>query len=662
MAGPGSRGAGSPEYLNNENAGIANGSHRMSTETGASALQPRRGLAQRAPNHVPGSSGPGLASRHPALGQLVILAGYIAAGILATWPRATYLVQGKLPATRDAGSYVWDFWWVFHQIEHLGNPWFTRSIAAPIGTHLGYHALMPLEGLVMTPITAAFGPSASYNLLSILSPGLMSYTAYRAARLWVPSRTGAIAAGAFYGLSADLAWHAWYQVNLAAGAVFLPLALEAAVRLRRRAGAPQSAVLGAVLGASLLTDQESAVLAIIVAVAALLPWLLRHDSRQPIEQKVASTALATAVMLVVASPQIVAMAQQTGMAGASYPRALLAPYYVTSGTEFPAAFSISPRVVRLGLSIVRPATYPGPLGDGVPTYGLMLSVLAAIGLAVSWRRRTAWYLALLWLGATALALGATLRIGNQSYVPLAETWGHSRVSPLLPYTWFVQLPGLSGFREADRIMILGLLPASLLAGAAVNWLRHHAVWVIVPVAMLAVVEAGWPGGIGRPLGTMPTTLPALDGPIAADHSDSLVVDVPFGLRGGVTLPNEGARFDPEAQVLATADGHPRSVAYLARIPSPVLLAVRRNPFYAGLLTAQGDQLVRQAEELTGAHTYQALVAAARAESRRMNVGWIIVWHSTERIRRYLAVTGFRFHYRANGASVYRPDAAEVSRE
>ena len=181
-------------------------------------------------------------AERPVFRHLIILACYLAAGIAVTWPRATYLTEGKLPATRDAGVYVWDFWWMAHQVEHLGNPWFTRFIAAPVGGQLGYHALMPLEGVVMLPVTLAFGPSASYNLLSILLPGLMCYAMYRAARLWLPSQIGAIAAGAFFGLSSELAWHAWYQLNLAAGALFLPLALEASVRLRRNPtrGRPRS--------------------------------------------------------------------------------------------------------------------------------------------------------------------------------------------------------------------------------------------------------------------------------------------------------------------------------------------------------------------------------------------------------------------------------------
>ena len=118
----------------------------------------------------------------------------------------------------DAGGYVWDFWWVARQVSHLSSPWSTRSLAAPVGSDLSYHTLMPLPGLVMTPVTLAFGPSLTYNLLSILCPGLLCYVMYRAARLWLPTQLGVIAAGGFFGLSAILTWRSWYQVNLALGA------------------------------------------------------------------------------------------------------------------------------------------------------------------------------------------------------------------------------------------------------------------------------------------------------------------------------------------------------------------------------------------------------------------------------------------------------------
>ena len=607
-------------------------------------------------------------SGNPVVRHLVILACYLVAGIALTWPRVTYLTGGRLPATRDAGVYVWDFWWMAHQVTHLGNPWFTRFIAAPVGAQLGYHALMPLEGFVMLPVTLVFGPSASFNLLSILLPGLSSYAMYRAARLWLPTQLGAIAAGAFFGLSSDLAWHDWYQMNLAAGVLFLPIALEAAVRLRRNPRLWQAAILGVVLGASLLTDQQSAVLVAILVAAVLLPWLLTRrapdgaagegaEGTTGWRTKLTATAMAVGVALVVASPQIIAMAAQTRSGGAAYSLQQVAQYYTTSSSYLPGLFQPSPRVVGFGLHFLKRVAYGGPIGDGIPTFGLVLTVLAVIGLVVSWRRRSARLLALLWLGCAVLALGSTLRLGNQVFVPVTEVWRGVRVSAIMPFTWFVQLPGMAGFREATRFTMLGLVPAALLAGAGVEWLRARHRLLLVPVLLLGVLEAGWGGdaSVGvwsgtKVPGVMRTALPALDRPVAADHSSSVVVDVPFGIRGGIPLPGEGAAFNPEDQVLATADGHPRAIAYLSRIPAPTLAAIRKNAFYLGLLRLESGQ-----------NASTALLNAARLNARRLHVGWVLVWSQSPAVRSYLARTGFQFDYQADGVHVYRPATDAVGR-
>jgi hypothetical protein len=594
------------------------------------------------------------AAASPVARQLAVLAGYLAAGIAVSWPRATWLTEGKLPATRDGGSYVWGFWWMAHQVTHLGDPWFTRLIAAPAGTELGYHALMPLEGVLLAPVTLVFGPALSYNLLSVLLPGLLCYAMYRVGRLWLRTQAGAIAAGGFFGLSSMLTWLAWYQLNLAAGVLFLPLALEAAVRLRRRPGPRQAVILGVVLAASLLTDQETAVLAGILVVLVLVPWLAgRPAAGTPGRaRKLAAAAGAVAVALVVASPQIVAMVVQSRSGGTSFPPREVVENYVSYNPSLSGMFGASPRVLQLGLGALKPVSYTGPITDGIPAFGLVLSVLAVAGLIVSRRRRSAWLLALLWAGAAALALGSTLKIGSHVYVPAAQTWHGVRVSAVLPYTWFVRIPGLAGFREAARITLLALAPAALLAGAAVDRLWARAPALIAPVLIAALLEAGWAGNPA--IATMPAALPALDAPLAADHSASLVVDVPFGIRGGIPLPGEGAAFNPEAQVLATADGHPRAVGYLSRIPPATLAAIRRHPFYAGLLAAQANQTRRAAEQLARTPGYPALLAAARRDARAMHIGWILLWQHTPAITRYLTAAGFRPDYTADRVLVYRP--------
>jgi hypothetical protein len=616
--------------------------------------------------------GTGLAAS-PVARQFALLVTYLVAGIAVTWPRFTYLVDGKVQATRDGGVYVWDFWWIARQIEHLGNPWYTRLIAAPVGAQLGYHALMPLEGVVMFPVTVLFGPSASYNLLTVLMPGLTGYAMYRAARLWLPGQLGPIAAGAFLGLSSEIAWHAWFQLNISAGVLFLPIALEAAIRLRRTPRWPQALFLGLAVAGSLLSDQQSAVLVIILVAVILLPWLLGASGwdgwagpdpgsagtpAQSGRTKLAMTGLAVVIGGVVASPQIAAMVAQTKSGGAYMPPDLVARYYTTSGSYLPGVFAASPRVALYGLTGLKPIVYAAHTGDGVPTFGLVLSLLALLGLITAWRRGNAWLLAVLWLGSAALGLGTTLHLGNTTYVPLAEMLHGVRVSMIMPFTWFVQLPGMAGFREAARILMLGFVPAALLAGAGVVWLRQHAPLALIPVLLAGALELGWPSTNG--VGVMRTALPDLDRPIAADHSSSIVVDVPFGIRGGVPLPGEGAAFDPHAQVLATADGHPRAIAYLSRIPEKTLHEVIGHPFYADLLALQRHEYSMRAA-LAGRHKYQGLLIAARMDARRMDVGWIIAWHPVAGLAQYLAKTGFRFDYRADGIPVYRAIAASGQR-
>jgi hypothetical protein len=600
----------------------------------------------------------GLTGR-PVSVHLTVLIGYLAAGIAVTWTRAIYLTEHVLPGdARDPGLFVWDFWWMARSVVHLSNPWYTHYLAAPVGAPLAFHTLMPLPGVLMAPVTLLYGPSFTYNLLSAAAPGLMCYAMYRAARLWLPSQTGAIAAGAFFGLSTMMTWNAWYEIQAALGAIFLPLALEASVRLRRRPGWRQATILGVVLGAALLTDQESAILAGFLAALAVLPWLARRPANGGHQAwvKLRSVALAAAVTVVVASPQIIAMIQQAG--DASVPQGALAADYQNSGANLQQIFAPSPRVAFFGLTALAADYRHAGSSLTFTAYGVVLTLLALFGLAVWWRRHGARALGLLWLGATITALGTGIVIGAHRYVPLGQFWHGIHVSVIMPYTWMVRVPLLSSFREANRITELGLVPAALLAGAAVNWLRYRSRPVLVAVLALAVLEAGSVGAQpgSTPLVTMPTAMPALDRPIAADHSGSIVVDIPFGVRSAVPLPDEGAGFNPEAEVQATADGHPRAIAYISRLPESELVAVRRHAFYADLLDAQQEPSALYTDLLSGRGGDAARLAAARLDARRIDIGWAIVWSSTPVILHYLTAVGFRFDYRADGALVYRMGA------
>lgn len=587
----------------------------------------------------------------PVVIHLTLLVAYLGAGIAVNWTRAAYLTSQVLPNGRDSGLFVWDFWWMARCVTRLSDPFFTHYLAAPVGVPLGLHTLMPLPGALMTPVTLIFGPSFSYNLLSAAAPGLMCYAMYRAARLWLRSETGAIAGGAFFGLSTMMTWNSWYEIQLALGAIFLPLALEATVRLERRPGWRQALILGVVLGTSLLTDQESTILAGMVTVAALLPWLARRPAggENGVWVKLRAVALAAAVAAVLASPQLIAMTQQALAGQARLPQQALASDYQNSGAAFYQMFLPSPRLDFFGLTSLGSLYNHTSPGLTFTSYGVVLTLLAFFGLAVCWKRRGARLLGLLWLGATLTALGTGILIGRHRYVPLAQAWHGAEVSLILPYTWLVRISVLSSFREANRLTELGLFAAALLAAAAVEWLRDHARPALLPVLGLAILELGSVGAAASATVTLPVALPALDRPIAADHTASIVVDVPFGVRSAVPLPAEGAAFNPEAEVQAVADGHPRTVAYVSRLPESTLAAVKRHPFYAGLFHAQ--QQSARLPPGTGPGGTQ--LAAERADARRIDVGWAIVWSPSPAILDYLRAVGFRFDYQADGALVYR---------
>lgn len=568
--------------------------------------------------------------------QGAVLAAYLAAGVLLTWPLAAR-VPRWLPSDRDVASYVWGLWWVAHQAAHLASPWHTGLMGAPVGVPLGFDTLMPLPGLILAPVTLAFGPSVSYSILVVALPGLLCWVMYATARLWLASRAGALAAGAFFGLSTMLTWQDWYHVNIAAGELFLPLALAAAVRLSRAPSPRRAAALGLVLGVAALVNQESAILAALLAALALLPWLARGPSF-PIG-KLRALALALLAALAVASPQIAAMVAQARAGGAAAPAGALARSYRGFGAGLPALVAPSPSLRHLGLGGLA-AAYRYLNFEGVVTFGMVLSAAALAGLAVCWHRRSARLLALLWAASAVLALGSALHVGNSVYTPLAVRQDGVQLSALMPFTWLAQLPGLSAFREPDRFALLGLVPAALLAGAAVAWLAARVRPAVAVLAVLALAEAGWAGG-GHFAKSMPDTMPAVDRPIAADHSGSIVVDVPFGLWGGMPA-HFGGPMAPDSLVLATADGHPRAESYSSWIPRPVVSRLRAHPFLSGLVAAQHGLASSRPE-----------LAVARADAVRSRVGWAVVWRREPTVVRYLRGIGFRFRCRAGRVWVYR---------
>jgi hypothetical protein len=393
-------------------------------------------------------------------------------------------------------------------------------------------------------------------------------------------------------------------------------------------------------------------------------------------------SIGAVIGIVVASPQLIGMLQQILAGGAKPPIGQLVSNYAQFGVSLPTLFAPSPRLANFGLGhLASSYSYYNAeqVLEGVPTFGIVLSVLGVLGIVVGWRKKITWAFAALWVVSAALALGTSLTIGRNcvisqgiyhrpgkvygkfctQYLPLmthmhytkvifkdgppSGTWEQVVVSNLMPYTWLVRIPGLSGLREADRFALIGLIGAAMLAGLTVQWLSMRKITapLIAIVLVLGAFEAGWSGAAPSSNGfhgTMPTTLPNLDKFITRDHSKSIVVDLPYGLRGGVGVT--GAEISPQAMLIATNDEHPRGISYTAWVSKAAIYGIGHHAFYKYLYEAEKSHTPRPGQ-----------IALARADLKKLNVGWVVMWrnmwqlyHPVERwahVDKYLTALGFR---------------------
>lgn len=597
------------------------------------------------------------------LPELAIVAGLALLGVYGSWPIVENILNGELYSSDTAMS-AWALWWVEQQVTSLGNPWFSDDIFAPDGTRLAFHALTPLLGLLWLPVTAILGPGPTANLVSLVAPTLGAYAAYRLALHVGLRQAPAFAAGAFYGFSPIFLGRTSVHVNFSWTLLLFPLGLLAAMRLRERRRVKDAVLVGAIVGACVLIDPVGAILlSMLLALYGI--GVLAQERRLELRPAARLLGVVVAAAVLVGLPQIYS-SLQAGRAGDNDSNpAALAPSYRTFGTDV--------------MSIVRPN--PGArLPDGVmadieetfsraldqpATPGFIALILAAIGLVAFRRRRLVQWCVFATIVAVLFALGPRIAIGEHPVVgtdqflkagitPFPIDHHGVELSAILPYTWFVQLPGMEDFRVAQRFAMVFLLPIALLAGFGVQALLGarrrwvHAVTALLLVA--AVVEAGQFADTDN---RAPYTRPAVYDPIARDKSDSIVVDVPLGW---VTAINTAGAmgYVIEPVMRAAEHGHPIAYGFTNRLSDRRFDRLGSHPFYAGLLRVQYPELDGNLVWPTPTPPPAPTLAQARADRERLNVGWAVLWPDTAKeVVPYLEATGFRRSHAADGFTVYR---------
>ena len=188
------------------------------------------------------------------------------------------------------------------------NPFIPNTLFAPIGFNLTWTTSIPLPSILMWPVTAAFGPVASFNLLMLLAPALAAWAAFLLCRHLCGSWWASLLGGYIFGCS-DFILSEAQGGHLHMTLVFLvPLAVLAVARAIEGRISPGRliAVLAVILAAQFLISTEIiATMTMFGAIALALGWLLALPETA---RRIAGAALpigcAYAIAAVILSPFI----------------------------------------------------------------------------------------------------------------------------------------------------------------------------------------------------------------------------------------------------------------------------------------------------------------------------------------------------------------------
>src|SRR5215475_13391267 len=137
----------------------------------------------------------------PVLQGLLALAIYMA--VYIAWFALPLINNLNVPVVGqnqvDPNFYIWAWRWWPHAVLHVINPLYSHQIGAPGGYDLAWATTSPSVALLLSPITAVFGPVTSFNLTLLLAPPVSGWAAFIVARRLTGRFWPALLGGAVYG-------------------------------------------------------------------------------------------------------------------------------------------------------------------------------------------------------------------------------------------------------------------------------------------------------------------------------------------------------------------------------------------------------------------------------------------------------------------------------
>jgi hypothetical protein len=604
--------------------------------------------------------------------------GYVVLALVFSWPLPLHLTTHLTGSPEgDTGVYVWNQW-VFHRevLNHPTSPYSTDRIFSMTGrADLTLHNYTPFANLLALPLLTPFGIVTTFNLIYLFMTVLSGYAMFLLARaIAAGSDVEAWLAGVIFAWSPMLVTRGAGHFSLVAAAP-LPLFVLLLRRAHHRRRLRDGAWLGLTVALAFAADVYYAVYCVMLA-AAFLAWHVIRVERRSEASHSRHVWPAIDIMILLVSALVVAVLITGGWVFTLFGRTVsvrelytpvlaltilitlrVARRYRVIGVSIDrttvvntaqlticagliSALLLSPVLSALWVRVadgrfVSPPIYWRSSPAGVDLLAIALpnpnhalapiawrgwlnarfdgylesvaSVPLSAVLVIFLARRRGWRAPRMWivlgLGFTLLALGPFVHIGGvNTYVP--GPWAVLRYVPVI---------GLA--RNPARFAVLIMLVLAVLFALAVRFLRDtqaRGPWLRWAIAAVVIVEI-----LPLPRSLYSARVPAIYDRVAADPHDVAVLQLPFGVRDGVS---SFGNYTARTQFFQTRHGKPLFGGLLSRVSERRVRAIRS---YAML-----DALIRLSEgKPLEPGTDNLLAADAPLFLERANVGYVVIDHT-----------------------------------
>ena len=432
----------------------------------------------------------------------------------------------------DPAQQVWFTEWPAWAIAHWHNPFFSGAVNVPFGANLLSNTSGTLIGVVLAPVTWAFGPVVATNVGLVLAPALSAWGCFVALRTLVQWWPGSVVAALAYGYSAAIVTSITFAHLSVTVLVIPPLlfALLHEIVVRQEHSVRRDGLLLAalVIGQFLMSPEILAmcgVLALIgIAATAAAGW--RHFADHwSHAARAAGLGLGVAA-LVLAYPIWFGLAGPQAVTGVLF---VLAPFagVPLSGVLAPGAYSAPANIyIRFGGYLGHAGPPPDYVGGG--------AVAAVAGAVVVARRRPlTWLLLFMAIVTLLLSLGQRLKNGPAGLEHVWLPWKDLATLPLLREILPDQFSPFFAFFVAALVAV-GLDALAAHRADRASWFgrNRHAVTVGATVAAAVLALAPVLVTFDMPLRVQRITIPPYmtrDAPMLP--AGTVVLAIPFPASG-----------------------------------------------------------------------------------------------------------------------------------